>query len=96
MALGDTLKQPINQLNVFGYRKACFVLMDQRETSMRTFTTRSQLKPFGTSVQYGSKSRGVTNQAIPDERKNCTPLRECFSNNSPRLNIVEEGITLST
>jgi len=27
MALGDTIKQPINQLNVLGYRKACFVLM---------------------------------------------------------------------
>lgn len=26
MALGETLKQPINQLNVLGYRKACIVL----------------------------------------------------------------------
>lgn len=28
MAYGETLKQPLNLLNVLGYRKACFVLMN--------------------------------------------------------------------
>lgn len=34
MASGATLKQPVNQLNVLGYRKARFALM-QRNINLR-------------------------------------------------------------
>ena len=77
MALGDTLKQPINQLNVLGYRKACFVLMGSKRNNPPNFYNSIwKLKLVYKALNYkalNNNKRGVSTTAIPDERTAANP-----------------------